>query len=1198
MGTYFMKLLRMSALALLLLTATAFAEPKKVVIFYSSIGMGHKSAAEAIQKNLVAKDPTVVVELKNIRDFMPKWRASLDEWLFWTVVKKAPDRFDQMFNSKMDQGRARFQFVDGLTKNYSQEQMIEYLEQQKPTHILTTHYGSTEALIRLRKAGHYKNTPVGWLHTDYFTGYFPRISQNIDMTFLGIDALENEWAKHGLDSSKVATTGLPINPQIFESFDQESFMNEKGLKPDVKTVVLMSGGEGVGNFPLIVESIVKRIGNEPLQLVTICGKNEEHFKALTEMKAKLPSNIDLRVLGFTKNDEVIKYIKSSNLYITKSGGLSPTEGFAINKPIVLLDVYGGHERHNANLFENLGLAVVNRDQNTIGRDVVALLNSPEKQKSMLEKQAEFKAKYNMDKITDFVLTRETSAQADSKAVGVENGIAVKNFDKALSSMDRDFPADVEIILSYGKSDLQKRFKGDTNPFGHLAIKIDGTVYTLNGRATPGVEPELVHKTQLATYLYSVERFVTNMEHTDAFGNSYARDNISIKVQGVTQEQKEKMKEYIAQVDERFVKEGIGYNKKTFNCADLVKNILERGGLVTGAKPRSPTFPLDVLTDYKNLFEGDARFKTEMVHYQYVPNSENFYKPLRFPLSPYQGLRTVKALVKPESLDPFERLIGKRVAVGMDNNVYYDNVSNYSAAENKDALEKTQAAQDSRLKFFENYEKMLDTLDGHIKQFKFDSEQIQKDLQIISKEYTVTEMSDVINSSINAKTFPDADKRERAVKLQAGFAEWERLQTTYQKKMDEYIKNEMDYLIIGTQTLIKVLFEEMKVTFPNEKLVEVAAALKSAEGAYKTYIANRENIGVPLDGVNRTFPFRKFFGEAKTVIDAYNQLTGRQVTSQAEVVTWKTKAKRMFSFATALGKMSPQVVKLVFAVFGKDRSSEGKTPLSTGISETFKSLARAFGVTTKVAGVEGLQELVKANPLGTKTVNIIAPNHSHPIYDAILMASLNLPHHLLVMATDQIVPGKIGNRMDTNKSIVTVGRGSDLPIQKIIAELERGVSNNIMIYPEGSIASGLYDTRPAREKFAHGLVRQLVERGYKVNIVPVSYKNASRFLNENSISEFFKRSASGDKYGAGTVLEATVSPAIPTEVVDAIVKSGKYNLLNTYLRQHWLAELGTMPNTMNGLLRSQDLIKKFNEQFGINIRNLKANINSCMGFYSK
>lgn len=1198
MGTCFMKLLRMSALALLLFTATAFAEPKKVVIFYSSIGMGHKSAAEAIQKNLVAKDPTVVVELKNIRDFMPKWRASLDEWLFWTVVKKAPDRFDKLFNSKMDQGRSRFQFVDGLTKNYSQEQMIEFLEQQKPTHILTTHYGSTEALIRLRKAGHYKDIPVGWLHTDYFTGYFPRISQNIDMTFLGIDALEKEWSKHGLDSSKVATTGLPINPQIFESFDQESFMNEKNLKPDVKTVVLMSGGEGVGDFPLIVESIVKRIGSEPLQLVTICGKNEAHFNALTEMKSKLPSNIDLRVLGFTKNDEVIKYIKSSTLYITKSGGLSPTEGFAINKPIVLLDVYGGHERHNANLFESLGLAVVNRDQRTIGRDVIALLNNSEQQQAMLEKQAEFKSKYNMDKITDFVLTRETPAQVESKAVGVENGIAVKNFDKALKAMDKDFLADVEIILSYGKSDIGKRFKGDTNPFGHLAIKIDGTVYTLNGRAVQGVESELVHKTQLAAYLYSVDRFVANMEHTDAFGSSYARDNISIKVQGVNQEQKERMKAYIAEVDQKFVSDGTGYDKKTFNCADLVKNILERGGLVTGAKPRSPTFPLDILTNYKNLFEGDARYKTEMVHYQYVPNSENFYKPLRFPLSPYQGLRTVKALLKPESLDPFEQLIGKRVAVGMDNSVYYDNISNFSESANKEALEKTQEQQDSRLKFFEKYEKMLDGLDAHIKQYKFDSEQIQKDLQIISKEYTITELSDVINNTINTKTFPDADKRERAVKLQIGFTEWERLQATYQTKMDEYIKNEMDYLIIGTQTLIKVLAEEMKVTFPGENLTEVITALKTAEAAYKTYAANRENIGAPLDGINRTFPFRKFFGEAKTVIDAYNRLTGREVASQPEVLTWKTKAKRMFSFTASMAKMTPQVVRLVFAVFGKDRSSEGKTPLSSGISEMFKSLASAFGVTTKVAGVDSLQQLIKANPLGTKTVNIIAPNHSHPIYDAILMASLNLPHHLLVMATDQIVPGKIGDRVDKNRSIVTVGRGSDLPINKIVAELERGVSNNIIIYPEGSIASGIYDTRPAREKFAHGLVKQLVERGYKVNIVPVSYKNASRFLNENSISEFFKRSASGDKYGAGTVLEATVSPAIPHEIVDSVVKSGKYNLLNTYLRQHWLAELGTMPNTMSGLLRSQDLIKKFNEQFGINIRNLRANTNSCLGFYSK
>ena len=71
----------------------------KILIFYSSVGDGHISAAHAVERRILQKDPTSTVVLKNIRDFMnPSWRA-LDERLYWFIAENLPRSFDALFAS-------------------------------------------------------------------------------------------------------------------------------------------------------------------------------------------------------------------------------------------------------------------------------------------------------------------------------------------------------------------------------------------------------------------------------------------------------------------------------------------------------------------------------------------------------------------------------------------------------------------------------------------------------------------------------------------------------------------------------------------------------------------------------------------------------------------------------------------------------------------------------------------------------------------------------------------------------------------------------------------------------------------------------------------------------------------------------------------------------------------------------------------
>lgn len=85
-----------------------------VVLFYSSMGMGHLSAARSIGDDIRRKDPQIKIILKDIRDFETpllgsrKLQHYTGEKSYWYVVKNHPDLFTRLYRNKMDNeiGRA------------------------------------------------------------------------------------------------------------------------------------------------------------------------------------------------------------------------------------------------------------------------------------------------------------------------------------------------------------------------------------------------------------------------------------------------------------------------------------------------------------------------------------------------------------------------------------------------------------------------------------------------------------------------------------------------------------------------------------------------------------------------------------------------------------------------------------------------------------------------------------------------------------------------------------------------------------------------------------------------------------------------------------------------------------------------------------------------------------------------------------
>lgn len=634
-------------------------DPKTVLIFYSSIGNGHISAAQAIQREILRRSPSVQVVLQDIRAFMnPVW-SKIDERLFWFLAKHLPVTFESLFLALQQQG-STLPSLALLPNDYPQEKVLEFIERHSPAAVLATHYGAAQVLGTLREKELLSDTRIGWLHTDFFEGYFPRISKRIDCTFLAHEELATRWRNAGVPEDKVVTTGMPVVIPCADPVPCNSTLAKLQFSPGTRTVLLTGGKEGVVDFCRVLESIASDVCG-PMQVIAVCGLNSSQKDRLLRLRSRLPDKLKLAVFGLVSHDEMMSFMQAADLLITKSGGLTPSEAFAMGKPTLLLDVVSGHERENALMFERLGLAALVSNPTEVGRIAADVLSNSDRLTRMLEAQSAFRDSICISKIAKFALDDSFVPIKLPPDFGAENGSPVRSINEVLSKVDEDSAADVELLLSYSTSKVPQRIVTE-NPFGHIAIRIGETVFSANHLAQKESAPNLLQHMNLADYLYGVTRPSSSQIHTNTYGMAYGRETVGLRVQGVSSDRLQQMFAEAEKIEREFQSGSLRWDRAKYNCADVVAQILRAGGYDLRPRPEwltLPTMPLDVFENARAIFENSAS-AVDLVAYRQVPGAKAEYHFSRFPLSLERPLRSTARSLNIQALDSLERAITKQV----------------------------------------------------------------------------------------------------------------------------------------------------------------------------------------------------------------------------------------------------------------------------------------------------------------------------------------------------------------------------------------------------------------------------------------------------------------------------------------------------------------------------------------------------------
>lgn len=632
----------------------------RVVILYSSIGYGHISAARAIQEEIRRQSETAEVLLQDVREFMhPVWRR-IDERLYWFVAGHLPETFNTLFRSMQSRG-SRTLSLGSLPNDYPEEKVLSYLKSQAPDAVLATHYGAAQVLGTLRQQGRLPDVRVGWLHTDFFEGYFPRISKRIDRTFLAHPELRMRWLRAGVPPDKLVTSGMPVRTAPIGAESPHETLARLALEPDVPTLLLTGGKQGAGDYCDVIRSVVRRWAGS-VQVIAVCGTNARQQTMLAQLKEELPARASLRIFGLVPQTEMWAYMRAADVLLTKAGGMTPAEAFALGLPTVLLDVISGHERENAALFVRQGLAKLASCSENAGKLVAQLLSDPAQRDDMRRAQHALRESTDVASIATFALDGAFEPALPAPDYGVENGTPALGIEEALGQLDAEAPAQVELLLSYATSQTPQRVVVE-NPFGHIAIRVDGTVYSANYIADPAVDRSLLQHLNLADYLYGTQRPSPSQVHTNTYGMAYGRETLGLRVSGIPATRRAAMVADASRIEHAFRNEELHWSSDGFNCAHAVARILAAGGYATCSfyeRVGLPYFPLDLFEAARAQFEKEASLQSDLVAYRLLPGTQASYRFSRFPLSVGQPLRSIARVLSDVPRDALEKAASRQV----------------------------------------------------------------------------------------------------------------------------------------------------------------------------------------------------------------------------------------------------------------------------------------------------------------------------------------------------------------------------------------------------------------------------------------------------------------------------------------------------------------------------------------------------------
>lgn len=350
---------------------------RKVLIFSVAAGAGHIRASQALVAAAKNHFPGVEAIHVDVLDHVPTFFKNAYGEGYLKMVESQPALWGFFYEKTDKRGpTSKLRRFMHAVERLNTKKLVELVEREKPDHVIATHFLPAMILSRMIRDGRFEN-PAWVVDTD-FDVHSLWIHKGLTGYFAASEEVKWRMIDKGIPAETIEVTGIPIMPQFSAKLDRTECAIELGLDPALPTVLMMSGGAGLGG----IEKMAERVASieAPLQAVVLAGRNGELLENLKKIAGTRPGR--LFPLPFTKTVE--RVMAASDFAVTKPGGLTTSECLAMGLPMIIVSPIPGQEERNEEYLLENGAALKAYDAAGLEYRVRRLIYDPAKLASMRE----------------------------------------------------------------------------------------------------------------------------------------------------------------------------------------------------------------------------------------------------------------------------------------------------------------------------------------------------------------------------------------------------------------------------------------------------------------------------------------------------------------------------------------------------------------------------------------------------------------------------------------------------------------------------------------------------------------------------------------------------------------------------------------------------------------------------------------------
>lgn len=299
----------------------------KILILTGKFGMGHLSAAQALQERL--RQGGHRADVVDLFEYALPGRASAIYWWFNMLVTYGGMFYNIYHDLTANDsgGGQRYDLLEGMER---------MLDEYRPDVVVSTHPICSATMSRCWEDG-LTSLPLVTCVTDV-TCHGRWIHPGTDCYLVADETVREGLAAKGVEPDTVVVTGIPVSGR-FRPARRDGTAQRREL--------LIMGG-GLGLMPRR-DSFYHELNALPgVHTTILTGKNEKLFRRLNGRYE------NIEAVPFTH--EVEKYMARANLMLTKPGGITCFEAIAARLPILAWQPFLRQEQENAGFLVSHGLA--------------------------------------------------------------------------------------------------------------------------------------------------------------------------------------------------------------------------------------------------------------------------------------------------------------------------------------------------------------------------------------------------------------------------------------------------------------------------------------------------------------------------------------------------------------------------------------------------------------------------------------------------------------------------------------------------------------------------------------------------------------------------------------------------------------------------------------------------------------------------